>query len=173
MKPSRAGLYQFKSVVMYLMVRLFAPNHAGTTTVHYRLGTSVTVSVTSWPAHMGNVFPCAVCIYAVLVYVYCPTVDYIIGYIIPGCCNTDWEEMLCYVCIELLQDSCFFIIYRHINEVDQFTLFLAGGKMRFWMRRNSDLYSLVLCQINPRQLKHIEYPGTIIQGLSLSLSILK
>ena len=35
---------------------------------------------------------------------------------------------------------------------DQYTLFLAGGKMRFWMTRNSDLYSLVMCQINPLQL---------------------
>ena len=48
----------FKSVMMYLLVRLFAPNHAETTTVHIRIGTSV--SVTSWPAHLGIDFP--VCI---------------------------------------------------------------------------------------------------------------
>ena len=42
-------------VVMYLMVWPFALNHAGTTTVHTRLGTSIWV--TSWPAHLGDCLP--------------------------------------------------------------------------------------------------------------------
>ena len=45
-------------VVMSLLVWPFTLNHAGTITVHTRLGTSI--SVTSWPAHLGIVFP--VCI---------------------------------------------------------------------------------------------------------------
>ena len=62
-------------VVMYLMGCLFALNHAGTTTVHIRLGTSsmLPVDLHIW----GVVFP--VCIKVVLECVYCPTVDYIIG----------------------------------------------------------------------------------------------
>ena len=36
-------------VVMYLIVWWFALNHAGTTTVHTRLGTSI--CATSWPVH--------------------------------------------------------------------------------------------------------------------------
>ena len=42
-------------VVMYLMVWQFALNHAGTTTVHIRLGTSI--CVTSWPAHLVDCLP--------------------------------------------------------------------------------------------------------------------
>ena len=44
-------------VVMYLIVWWFALNHAGTTTVHTRLGTSICAA--SWPAHLVDCLPSA------------------------------------------------------------------------------------------------------------------
>ena len=42
-------------VVMCLIVWRFVLNHAGTTTVHTRLGTSI--CITSWPAHLVDCLP--------------------------------------------------------------------------------------------------------------------
>ena len=42
-------------VVLYLMVSPFALNHAGTTTILTRMGTSI--CVTSWPAHLCDCLP--------------------------------------------------------------------------------------------------------------------
>ena len=77
-------------VVMHLIVQwLFALNHAA----------GPPLSILGWehqsmlPVNLHiRVIAFPVCISAVLDCVYCPTVDYIIGWGIPGCCNDDGEK---------------------------------------------------------------------------------